>query len=102
MYFWVNITMQFELFQQSLKEATPPTGVSVYLQALWYDGKGDWTKAHSLADSLHDSTACWVHAYLHHKEGDIWNAGYWYRKAGKKRPVISLQQEWNSIVKSLL
>lgn len=94
--------MQFELFQQSLKEATPPAGFSIYLQALWYDGHGDWDKAHSLVDSLQDSKGCWVHAYLHHKEGDIWNADYWYRKAGKKRPVTGLQQEWDSIVKTLL
>ena len=94
--------MQFEIFQQSIKDNNLPAGISVYLQAMWYDGNGDWHKAHSLVDNLEGSTACWVHAYLHRKEGDVWNADYWYRKAGKKRPVVSLQQEWESIVKALL
>ena len=94
--------MQFEIFQQSIKDNNLPAGISVYLQAMWYDGNGDWHKAHSMVDNLEDSTACWVHAYLHLKEGDVWNADYWYRKAGKKRPDVFLQQEWESIVKALL
>jgi hypothetical protein len=93
--------MQFKTFEQSLKSTIPPANISVYLLAMWYDAKGDWNKAHSLVDSMEDATACWVHAYLHRKEGDQWNADYWCRKAGKKRPDISLQQEWESIVKTL-
>lgn len=94
--------MQFENFQQSIKQDKLPTGISVYLQAMWYDESGDWNKAHNMVDNLEDTTACWVHAYLHRKEGDQWNADYWYRKAGRKRPDISLQQEWETIVKALL
>ena len=94
--------MQFESFQQSINDAAPPAGISVYLEALWYDGNGNWNKAHSMVDSLGDTTACWVHAYLHRKEGDLWNSDYWYRKAGKTRPDVSLQQEWETIVKALL
>lgn len=94
--------MQFEIFQQSIADNKLPQDISVYLQALWYDGNSNWSKAHSLVDSLEDATACWVHAYLHRKEGDIWNADYWYRRAGKKRPDVSLQQEWETIVKALL
>lgn len=94
--------MQFETFQQSIKAATPPVNLTVCLLAMWYDGQGDWKKAHSLVDSLEDDTACWVHAYLHRKEGDTWNADYWYRKAGRKRPDIGLQQEWDLIVKAIL
>ena len=94
--------MQFETFQQSIREAAPPAGVTVYLSALWYDAHGDWSTAHKMADSLEDATASWVHAYLHRKEGDLWNADYWYRKAGRKRPDISLQEEWETIVKTLL
>ena len=94
--------MQFGTFKQSIAEQKIPTGISVYLQALWYDGIDNWSKAHSLVDSLEDTTACWVHAYLHRKEGDIWNADYWYRRAGRKRPDVSLQTEWETIVKALL
>lgn len=94
--------MNFESFQQSLAQQEPPQGLSVYLKALWYDGHGDWHSAHGMVDDLEDSTACWVHAYLHRKEGDIGNAGYWYSRAGKKPAAIQLQQEWESIVKALL
>ena len=94
--------MQFEAFNESIKAKTIPLDVSVYLASLWYDGTGDWSKAHNLVDSLEDATACWVHAYLHRKEGDIGNADYWYRKAGRKRPDVSLETEWETIVKALL
>lgn len=94
--------MDYQLFSESIAEAVLPAGLSVYLQSLWYDAKGDWHKAHALVDSLNDSTACWVHAYLHRKEGDLGNADYWYRRAAKTRPSVSLQQEWETIVKALL
>lgn len=94
--------MQFEAFLQSISASAPPPNSSVYLQSMWYDAKGDWYEAHSLVDHLHDLTACHVHAYLHHKEGDIGNADYWYRRAGKTRPAVSLQEEWETIVKALL
>ncbi len=94
--------MQFEIFSASLQTNNLPQGLTVYLQSLWYDAKDDWHKAHALVDSLTDSTACWVHAYLHRKEGDIGNADYWYRRPGKIRHSVSLQQEWETIVKALL
>ena len=94
--------MQFENFLQSITVSSSPPDCSIYLQSMWYDAKGDWYEAHSLVDHLHDSTACWVHAYLHRKEGDIGNADYWYRRAGKTRPAISLEEEWETIVKALL
>jgi len=89
-------------FKESLVQLSPPADVSVYLQSLWLDGKGDWNAAHHLVDSLEDKTACRVHAYLHRKEGDIWNADYWYRKAGTRRPAVSLEEEWESLVTELL
>lgn len=94
--------MQFDIFLQSISATVPPTDCSVHLQAMWYDAKGDWYEAHALVDHLHDTTACWVHAYLHRKEGDIGNADYWYRRAGKIRPAISLEEEWKTIVQALL
>lgn len=89
-------------FKSSLSLPKPPLGLSVYLTALWYDGKGDWQAAHDQVDHLEDLTACWVHAYLHRKEGDLWNADYWYRKARKTRPNVSLDEEWRQIVAALL
>jgi len=92
----------FTEYKESLSLSSPPSSLNVYLQALWYDAKDNWSKAHSLVDSLEDKTACWVHAYLHRKEGDIGNADYWYNKAGKKRPAITLDEEWKNIVEALL
>ena len=94
--------MDFENFQQSIQDTAPPKNISVHLLAMWYDAKGNWDKAHSMVDSLEDTTSCWVHAYLHRKENDLGNADYWYRKAGKKRPAISLPEEWEAIVKALV
>jgi len=94
--------MNFTEFLKSLEENNPPTGLPDYLVAIWYDGKGDWQAAHNLIDSASDKQCCWVHAYLHRKEGDIWNADYWYRRAGKTRPTVTLDVEWAAIAKALL
>ena len=89
-------------FDESLATNQPPAGASVYLQALWHDAKGDWDNAHQLIQDLHDKNAAWIHAYLHRKEGDVWNADYWYRNAGKKRPAVSLHEEWEQLVSAFL
>ena len=94
--------MQLESFKQSLEKNVPPQGISTFLTAMWYDANGDWEKAHHLINHLEDATACWVHAYLHRKEGDNGNADYWYQMAGKSRPTIPLDQEWQDIVQTLL
>jgi hypothetical protein len=93
--------MNFSTFTESLKETTPPD-TSVYIRALWYDAKDDWKTAHDLIDQMNDKKACWLHAYLHRKEGDIWNADYWYSRAGKKRPAFSLTAEWEELAKAFL
>ena len=89
-------------FISSLADDAPPSAISVYLQALWYDGKGDWEKAHTIVQDIDDKKAAWVHAYLHRKEGDNGNARYWYSRAGKAFPSVSLQQEWGMIVAALI
>ena len=76
--------------------------MSNYLQSLWYDATGDWEKAHRLIQDVNDKTAAWIHAYLHRKEGDIGNADYWYSRAGRSRPNLSLGKEWEVIATSLL
>jgi hypothetical protein len=90
--------MKLDLFRESLKGAAPPSDLSLLLQALWYDGKGAWQQAHQLVQDEPGAGAALIHAYLHRKEGDNWNADYWYRLAGEKRPLISLEQEWESLV----
>ena len=91
-----------EQFKQSLSGSSPPAEVSPYLQSMWYDAKGDWNKAHSVIQNIEDKKAAWVHAYLHRKEGDVGNADYWYRRAGKSRPGDSLENEWQNIVMAFL
>lgn len=79
-----------------------PENLPVYLQALWYDGRGDWKAAHDLIDQRSDKRSVHLHAYLHRKEGDIWNADYWYSRAAEKRPAVSLEQEWEQLVQMFL
>jgi len=71
-------------------------------KALWWDAKGDWEKAHDLVDGAAMPMAKWVHAYLHRKEGDEWNAGYWYRLAGKPFFNGTLDKEWEALVEEIL
>jgi hypothetical protein len=68
------------------------------LLALWYDYNGDWAKAHDQVDQLPGKSAARIHAYLHRKEGDLWNADYWYKRAGERRPFLSLEQEWEELL----
>ncbi|MBI2730562.1 MAG: hypothetical protein HYX40_07415 [Sphingobacteriales bacterium] len=94
--------MNFEAFTNTLSQSVPSNEFSVYLQSLWFDGKGDWNKAHTIIQDVEDVSASWIHAYLHRKEGDKFNANYWYNKAAKSMPQYSLEQEWEEIVSALL
>jgi hypothetical protein len=90
--------MKFTEFKASQKVPE----VSLELQSLWHDAQGNWEKAHTLVQDLNSKDAAWVHAYLHRKEGDSSNAGYWYRRAAKPEVTGVLSQEWETIVKALL
>ena len=94
--------MNYDTFKKSLGDISPPTQLNVPLQAMWHDGKGDWHSAHALAQDLHTRDGSWIHAYLHRKEGDLGNAGYWYSRAGKGMPTSSIDVEWESITRELL
>lgn len=94
--------MTFEAFRESLEADAPPAGVALALQALWQEAKGDWPAAHHLAQAQDDATGAWVHAYLHRVEGDLANAGYWYRRAGQPVCERPLSEEWAAIAKALL
>ena len=91
-----------QAFRASLARKEPPAHLDLALQALWWDARGDWHKAHELAQKKDDAAGAWVHAYLHRKEGDPSNAGYWYRRAGKPGASVSLAAEWEAIAKALL
>lgn len=92
----------FEQFKATLPNAAPPAGLDRALAALWHAAKGEWTKAHELAQEQEDATGAWVHAHLHRIEGDESNAGYWYRRAGKPHSRATLDAEWEEIARALL
>jgi hypothetical protein len=94
--------MNFEEFRQTLSSPEPPGKIPGHLLSLWYDAKGDWERSHTIIQEINDTTAAWIHAYLHRKEGDMGNADYWYHRAGKKRPAISLEKEWEEIAKAII
>ncbi len=93
--------MSFDDFCASLGAATPPEGVSAALAALWWDAKGDWKRAHEVAQDDEGHEASRVHAYLHRKEGDLDNARYWYRRAQQPVCQETLDAEWRRIVQDL-
>jgi hypothetical protein len=94
--------MDLDAFRKSVQLSEPSAGVSGPLAALWHAAKGDWQKAHAIVQDDEGKDAAWVHAYLHRVEGDIANAGYWYRRAGKKAAEMPLDDEWQAIGKALL
>lgn len=90
--------MTFEAF----KSCPTPPPVGPLLLALWHDAHGDWEAAHNIAQDIHTHDGSWLHAYLHRKEGDLWNAGYWYRQAGKPVHTGPLEEEWEELVRAFL
>jgi hypothetical protein len=96
--------MTFEDFQQSIaRQPAPAAEWAGALQALWHDARGDWNAAHACAQRDTSRDGSWVHAYLHRKEGDVGNAGYWYSRAGRKTPAasVALAAEWEAIAREL-
>src|ERR1017187_3757498 len=94
--------MEIAEFSDSLKSVIPPEGSSPALEGLWWDAKGDWTKAHESAQRDEGPDGFWVHAYLHRKEGDMANAKYWYRRADRAAAYGNFDKEWGAIVTWLL
>src|SRR5688500_12446994 len=94
--------MDFDGFTSSIKQQTIPSSLGPELQSLWYDCLNNWNKAHDIAQDIPDKNGSWIHAYLHRKEGDKWNANYWYQKAGKTMPSYSLEKEWEELVRYFL
>src|SRR5712692_9566353 len=94
--------MTLQQFRDSLQGEKPPRELSFALAGLWWDAKGDWKQAHESAQQDEGPAGSWVHAYLHRKEGDSSNAGYWYGRAGKTPALTPLEQEWLDITRSLV
>jgi hypothetical protein len=89
-------------FKRTLSKPKPPAGLAPALAALWWAGKDNWDKAHAIVMEEGGKDCAWVHAYLHRVEGDLGNAGYWYRQAERPLPKRPLAAEWEAIVQTLL
>jgi hypothetical protein len=89
-------------FADSLELPDPPSGLSLALQGLWWDAKGDWERAHACAQEREDAEGMRLHAYLHRKEGDLSNAAYWYRRCDLTPSELTLDQEWEELVRAFL
>ena len=94
--------MDLAQFRATVAQAAPPEGLSLALQTLWWDAKGDWNHAHACAQKDEGETGSAVHAYLHRKEGDMRNAGGWYSRAGREPATVSLEEEWQSLAEEML
>lgn len=94
--------MNREEFAASLEMAKPAADFTPWLKALWHDAKGEWEIAHDTIQDLSDPYSAWIHAYLHRKEGDIYNADFWYVRAGKTRPNETFATEWKEILDELI
>jgi hypothetical protein len=95
-------SMSPSAFKRSLSSKNPPAGLSPALAALWWAGKDDWDKAHKIVMSEDGADCAWVHAYLHRVDGDLDNAGYWYRQARRKAVTGKRDAEWAAIAAALL
>lgn len=93
--------MTFDEFQAATRQDVEPD-LPPLLRALWHDARGRWDRAHSLAQDVETRDGAWVHAYLHRREGDLGNAGYWYRRAGRPVCTADLTDEWADIARALL
>jgi hypothetical protein len=89
-------------FKGSLTGRKPPDRLVPALVALWWAGKDDWDKAHQIIANGEGSDCAWVHAHLHRVEGDLDNAGYWYRQARRPQATGDLATEWATIAATLL
>ncbi|WP_075352169.1 hypothetical protein [Algoriphagus marinus] len=90
------------VIEEFLKKDLINENASAVLLALWYDGNGDWEKAHDQVDQLAGKDAARIHAYLHRKEGDQWNAEYWYRRSGVAVYQGTLEEEWRDLLNNYL
>jgi hypothetical protein len=85
-------------FEASLAAGAPPEGLSAHLQALWWLHRGEPERAHRLVQALDDAGAAAIHAHVHRLEGDLDNAGYWYRRAGLPFCNEPFEAEWRQLV----
>jgi hypothetical protein len=65
--------------------------------------EGDWRAAHEIVQEDEESRlSCWAHGIVHLMEGDVPNARYWYRVAGRVlRQDFSVEAEIAALSETL-
>ena len=96
------MSLSFETFAASFDDGAPPAEASAPLVALWWVQRGEWDRAHAIVQDGTDKASAWVHAHLHRIEGDLGNATYWYRHAGRPVAQGPLEAERTAIATNLL
>jgi hypothetical protein len=94
--------MNLDEFIKSVDDEGPPPDLSEALNSLWWNKKGDWDRAHSIAQEILTVQGSAVHAYLHREEGVLWNADFWYSRAGRVRLEMPLEDEWRGLVEEMI
>ena len=96
--------MTLDTFKQSVAaDPEPPEELADLPRALWYARRGRWHEAHSIVQDIPSRLASWVHAHLHTIEGDLSNAAYWYREAGRPGPDRArIDAEWEEIAAEVI
>jgi len=89
-------------FKSTFENTAPPIDWPEGLRSLWFAANDNWEASHDIAQDMHSELGSWIHGYLHRQEGDDFNAGYWYRRAGKTFPKISLEEELRGITEFVL
>ena len=93
--------MTLDEFVAACAAPEPPAALSDSLRALFWDAKGQWARAHQVAQGITTREGSLIHAYLHRKEGDQGNARYWYDRAGRPAHPGTLEEEWRDIASEL-
>ena len=93
-----------QLAESAARGGEPPAGLNNGLRALWLARAGRWQDAHDLCEEVNGEMGSWIHAHLHRVEGDLFNAGYWYDRAGKATPEgqEKLGEEWCELVDEIV
>lgn len=95
--------MNYEEFTTSTASDEPASELPLYLKALWHEKRGDWDTAHKIVQDIENPEAAAIHAYLHRREGDVSNAQYWYRRAGRRASLeLPLDKEWENLAREFL
>ena len=98
----MTLPKNYNEFSKTLNKENPDLNWPEALKAMWFDAKENWEASHDIAQDMQNAMGSWIHAYLHRKEGDDWNAGYWYRQTGRPFPETTLAEEHQEMVEFIL